>query len=203
MFQTSLGSGGTSDGHPDHVLPLSGYTGTLSPSPYMLGRPWLHDTECSWKWCVPLQTWPMRQSSPHTPLCPLWGRRKDDGPEKTGKHMWKTAGHPSPGFLDDHTEEVSECEINFYWAWAMMQLLVYCLPPRLNEITFARLLAKTMYSLQTSRHCTLSSLRDQKGGCIEEAKHRGFKGPPFQWEAHLQSWTWGTAWPSWGAPGKE
>ncbi|TKC35667.1 hypothetical protein EI555_009338, partial [Monodon monoceros] len=32
----------------------------------------------------------------------------------------------------------------------------------LNEIRFTRLLAKSMYSLQTSRHCTLSSLRDQK-----------------------------------------
>ena len=44
----------------------------------------------------------------------LWGRSKKDGPERSRKHVLKRSGHSLSGFLDDHTEEVGEPEINVY-----------------------------------------------------------------------------------------
>lgn len=49
---------------------------------------------------------------PRSHLFILWERRKKDGPERSRKHVLKRSGQALSGFLDDHTEEVGEPEIN-------------------------------------------------------------------------------------------
>ena len=93
--------------------------------------------ECLWMWWVP----PLDLAhETEQSTCPpgshsliLWGRSKKDGPERSRKHVLKRSGHALSGFLDDHTEEVGEPEINVYCVWAVMRLLVYIRPLRLNE----------------------------------------------------------------------